>query len=117
MCGRFVSATPPDEIAKYFGADAVTEDADDAAGGLHAIMLGKRAEHLGALLALLPAGEDLHQDQHAEEREDDQEDPVTERAARRRRTGGADGLRAFGGLQVGRVARERRRVSGLGECR
>ena len=26
MCGRFVSATPPDELARYFGADAAPED-------------------------------------------------------------------------------------------
>ena len=25
MCGRFVSTSPPDEIAKYFGADAVSD--------------------------------------------------------------------------------------------
>lgn len=25
MCGRFVSATPPDELARYFGAEAPTE--------------------------------------------------------------------------------------------
>ncbi|MCB0994123.1 MAG: SOS response-associated peptidase [Acidimicrobiales bacterium] len=31
MCGRFVSATPPDQLAAYFGVDALTERVVDAA--------------------------------------------------------------------------------------
>src|SRR5438552_7614518 len=29
MCGRYVSASPPDELARYFDAEAVTETAVD----------------------------------------------------------------------------------------
>lgn len=30
MCGRFVSATPPDQLAAYFGVDALTESVTEA---------------------------------------------------------------------------------------
>ncbi|MCP5026326.1 MAG: SOS response-associated peptidase [Actinomycetia bacterium] len=33
MCGRFVSTSPPDEVARYFGADEATEKAIDEAFG------------------------------------------------------------------------------------
>lgn len=33
MCGRFVSATPPDELAEYFAADTVTEAVETALPG------------------------------------------------------------------------------------
>ncbi|MCP3857116.1 MAG: SOS response-associated peptidase [Actinomycetia bacterium] len=33
MCGRFVSTSPPDEVARYFGADEVTEKALDPSSG------------------------------------------------------------------------------------
>ena len=30
MCGRYVSATPPDQLAQYFGAESLVEPADEA---------------------------------------------------------------------------------------